>query len=116
MSAHAGPALGIGYFPGSVPPELGGAWLDADFARGRCRFAGRSLASEAQFRLAVGGTVPASGQFVIGPHVAETAPELLSNGNFASGSASDWSRFGSAVSVVSGALRVTGGGGSVSGA
>lgn len=116
MSGLAGPALGLGYSPGTMSVDAGGAWLDADFARGRFRFAGRSLASEAQFRTAVGGTVPASGQLVIGPHVAEAAPELLSDGNFVSGSATDWSGFGSTVAVVSGALRVTGGGGSASGA
>ncbi|MCR6636753.1 hypothetical protein [Devosia sp.] len=116
MSGRAGPALGLGYFPGATPVEAGGAWLDADFAHGRFRFAGRTLANESQFRLAVGGTVPASGQLVIGPHVAETAPELLSDGNFAGGSAGDWSSVGSAVAVASGALRVTGSGGNGSGA
>lgn len=116
MSGHAGPALGLGYFTGAMPAETGGAWLDADFAHGRFRFAGKTLASEDQFRLAVGGTVPASGQLVIGPHVAETAPELLSDGNFASGSASDWTSVGSSIAVASGALRVTGSGGNGSGA
>ncbi|KRA97765.1 hypothetical protein ASD83_11770 [Devosia sp. Root685] len=116
MSGHAGPALGLGFSTSTLPAEAGGAWLDADFGRGRFRFAGRALANESQFRLAVGGTVPASGHLVIGPHVAETAPELLSDGNFASGSASDWASTGSAVAVASGALRVTGSGGNGSGA
>ena len=116
MSGTAGPALGLGYFPGSMPADAGGAWLDADFARSRYRFAGRALANESQFRLAVGGTAPASGHLIIGPHVAEAAPELLSDGNFAGGSAGDWTSVGSSVAVASGALRVTGSGGNGSGA
>lgn len=109
------PGIGLGYLPGSARYETGDAWLDADFARGRFRFAGRALANEIQFRQAVGGVVPASGQLVIGPHVAETAPELLSDGTFAAGSTSDWSVVGSSLVVVSGALRVTGSGGNGSG-
>ncbi|MET0436169.1 MAG: hypothetical protein ABW043_01615 [Devosia sp.] len=116
MSGHAGPALGLGYFTGAVPAETGGAWLDADFAHGRFRFAGKTLANESQFRLAVGGTVPASGQLVIGPHVADTSPELLSDGNFAGGSTGDWASVGSSLAIAAGALRVTGSGGNGSGA
>jgi lysophospholipase L1-like esterase len=116
MSGYAGPALGLGCFPGTVPADAGGAWIDADFVHGRFRFAGRALASEGEFRLAVGGTVPASGQLIIGPYVAETSPELLSDGNFASGGASDWLSAGSSVALASGALRVTGSGGNGSGA
>ncbi len=116
MGGAAGPALGLGCFPAMVPAEAGGAWLDADFLRERFRFAGRTLANATQFRQAVGATVPASGQLVIEPHVAETAPELLSDGGFAGGSASDWTSVGSAIAVASGALRVTGSGGNGSGA
>lgn len=116
MAGRAGPALGLGYFPAVVPAHVGSAWLDAEFAAGRFHFAGRTLANETQFRQLVGGVVPASGHLIIGPYVADASPELLSDGGFASGSASDWSVVGSSVAVASGALRVTGSGGNGSGA
>ena len=65
MGGVAGPALGLGCFLAMAPAEAGSAWLDADFIRDRFRFAGRALASQAQFRQVVGATVPASGQ--LGP-------------------------------------------------
>lgn len=110
------PAFGLGLSPGGTGVEADGAWLDADFARGRFRLAGRVLANDTQFRQAVGASVPAAGQLVIGPYVAETAPELLTDGTFAAGSASDWNIVGSALAVSSGALRITGSGGNGSGA
>lgn len=107
--------IGLGLSPGNAPVDTGGAWLDADFARGRFRFAGKNLASETQFRAAVGGTVPASGHLIVGPHIPETSPELLSDGSFAAGSTADWNSVGSTLAVSSGALRVTGSGGNGSG-
>ena len=116
MGGVQGPALGLGFFPASAPGEAGGAWLDADFARGRYRFAARALANEAQFRSVSGAVAPAAGHLVFGPYVSPDAPELLSDGNFAAGSAADWTSVGSSIAVASGALRVTAGGGNGSGA
>lgn len=116
MSGRLGPALGLGIGSRSGMGLMRQAWLDADFVRARFRFAGRSFANETEFCAAVGATVPGAGHMVIGPHMAETAPELLADGNFASGSAADWTVAGSSIAVVSGALRVTGSGGNGSGA
>lgn len=116
MLGAQGPAIGLGYFPSYMPAAVGAASLDADFATGKFRFAGRAFASEAQFRTATGTSVPGAGHLIIGPHIPADAPELLTDGNFASGLASDWTSVGSSLAVVAGALRVTGGGGNGSGA
>ncbi|KKB75923.1 hypothetical protein VW35_19450 [Devosia soli] len=92
------------------------AWLDADYGAGQFRHAGRRYADEAQFRSAIGATVPAAGHLIIGPYVSPGARELLSDGSFAAGSLADWTGVGSSLSLASGALRVTGSGGNGSGA
>jgi lysophospholipase L1-like esterase len=112
-SINTGLGLGRG---GGAGGASTGAWLDADFPGSSFRFAGQNLAGETQFRSAVGGSVPSTGHLIIGPYVSPAAPELLTDGDFAAGSAADWTSVGSSIAVVSGALRVTGGGGNGSGA
>jgi len=92
------------------------ALLDADFTAGNYRHAGRRFADDGQFRLAIGATVPAAGHLIIGPYVSSGSRELLSDGNFSAGTTADWTGVGSSLALISGALRVTGGGGSGSGA
>ena len=96
--------------------RAGRSTVDAHFTGGQFHFAGRDFADEAAFRAAIGGTAPAPGRLVFGPHVACGAPELLSDGDFSTGTAADWTGVGGSVGVVSGALQVTGSGGSGSGA
>ena len=77
-----GPRIGV---PSSLPSggwSPSGAILDADFAGGRFAFAGRNFASKSAFLAAIGGN-EASGTISIGPYIAPAAPELISNGDFA---------------------------------
>lgn len=115
MSGRLGPALGVGIGTHSIERAMNKAWLDADFVRARFRFAGRSFIDETAFRQAVGAIVPAPGHMIIGPHVAAAAPELLPDGNFASGNTLGWTSVGSTIAIASGTLRITGGGGNGSG-
>lgn len=108
--------LGFGLKTSSNQRAASGPWLDADFTTGQYGFAGRAFTDQSQFRQAIGGTVSPTGHLFIGPYIAPEAPELLSDGNFVAGTPNDWTSVGSTVAVASGALRVTGAGGSGSGA
>ncbi|KQT46883.1 hypothetical protein ASG47_09700 [Devosia sp. Leaf420] len=108
--------LGLALKSRSGARAASGPWLDADFVVGQYGFAGRSFSDPAQFRLAAGGTVAPTGHLFLGPNVAPDAQELLADGNFSAGTATDWTGVGGSVAIASGALRVTGAGGSGSGA
>ncbi|KQN74981.1 hypothetical protein [Devosia sp. Leaf64] len=108
--------LGLALKTRSGARAASGPWLDADFVAGQYGFAGRSFSDPAQFRLAAGGTVAPTGHLFLGPYVALDAQELLADGSFAAGTSTDWTGVGGSVAVTSGALRVTGAGGSGSGA
>lgn len=107
---------GLGLRSSSNLQATTGPWLDADFIAGKYGFAGRSFSDQAQFRSAVGGTIAPTGHLFLGPYIAPEASELLPDGAFAAGNISDWTGVGSAIALASGALRVTGAGGSGSGA
>lgn len=107
-----GPGIGLAMASGrrwSRP----GAILDADFAGGRYAFGGRNYADRPSFLAAIGGS-ESSGKISIGPYVAPEAAELISNGDFSSGT-TGWTTtqagLGPATSaVVGGELVVTGNG------
>jgi len=83
--------------------------FDADFARGRFAINGVPVAGEEAFLAALGGAAIPSG-YRFGPHVAEDAPELLTNGDFSAGT-SGWQTVGPAsISVIGGVCTLSGGG------
>jgi len=111
-----GNGLSLGLKAASNTWAPAGPWLDADFIASQYGFAGRIYADQTQFRQAAGGTIAPTGHLIVGPYIAPGAPELLADGNFAAGTTSDWTAVGSTVALASGVLRVTGSGGSGSGA
>ncbi|ODT78889.1 MAG: hypothetical protein ABS76_22360 [Pelagibacterium sp. SCN 64-44] len=86
------------------------ALLDADFGRRLFRLRGTSMADQAAFLAAVGGSLAPGGRVVVGPYLPPVGPELLANGDFAAG-IGDWLTNGAPLSVVDGALQATGIGG-----
>lgn len=79
-----GPRLGLASMGSGRGWSRSGSILDADFAAGRFAFRGRNYADRHAFLAAIGGS-EASGAISIGPYIAPGAPELISNGSFASG-------------------------------
>ena len=94
--------------------RLSGGWwdkdavLDVDLGRGRYRFSGQSYRQRPDFLAATGGVETEQG-LVFGPQIDPAVPELLINGDFATGDLTGWTPVlngSSSAQVVAGAARL----------
>lgn len=82
-------SLGLGLTGGMGPARGAADLLDLDFAKGRFRHAGRLYGDLTELAAATGG-VQSGGVTVLGPSVVPGAPELVVNGDFATGDLAGW--------------------------